>query len=38
MGQWLDYMKHLKNNYPFLFSFAIRTNPFDTEASPVVKE
>ncbi|MFC1890791.1 hypothetical protein ACFLZT_00175 [Thermodesulfobacteriota bacterium] len=38
MGQWLDYMKHLKDNYPFLFSFAIRTNPFDTEASPVVKE
>ena len=38
MGQWLDYMKHLKDNYPFLFSLAIRTNPFDTEASPVVNE
>ena len=34
--QWLDYMKHLKDNYPFLFSLAIRTNPFDQTASPVV--
>jgi hypothetical protein len=25
---WLDYMKHLKHNYPYLFSLAIRTNPF----------
>ena len=38
IGQWLDYMKHLKDNYPFLFSLAIRTNPFDTEASPIVEE
>ncbi len=38
MGEWLDYMKHLKDNYPFLFSLAIRTNPFDTEASPIVNE
>ncbi len=37
VGQWLDYMKHLKDNYPYLFSLAIRTNPFDREASPVVK-
>ena len=35
--QWLDYMKHLKNNYPYLFSLAMRTNPFDMEASPIVK-
>jgi hypothetical protein len=30
--EWLDYMKHLKNSYPYLFSIAIRTNPFDTNA------
>jgi hypothetical protein len=30
-------MKHLKDNYPYLFSLAMRTNPFDHEASPVVK-
>jgi hypothetical protein len=35
--EWLDYMKYLKNNYPYLFSLAMRTNPFDQEASPVVK-
>ena len=34
--EWLDYMKYLKNNYPFLFSFAMRTNPFDQNASPIV--
>lgn len=34
---WLDYMEYLKDNYPYLFSLAMRTNPFDTEASPVVK-
>jgi hypothetical protein len=36
--QWLDYMKHLKSNYPYLFSLAMRTNPFDKEASPIVRE
>ncbi|UCD84266.1 MAG: hypothetical protein JSU92_13465, partial [Deltaproteobacteria bacterium] len=35
--EWLDYMKHLKDNYPYLFSLAMRTNPFDQSASPVVK-
>ena len=35
--QWLSYMKHLKNDYPYLFSLAIRTNPFDPNASPEIK-
>ena len=35
--EWLYYMKHLKANYPYLFSLAIRTNPFDTNASVEVK-
>ena len=34
--QWLDYMRHLKENYPYLFSLAMRTNPFDRTASPIV--
>ena len=34
--QWLDYMRHLKDNYPYLFSLAMRTNPFDPNASPIV--
>ncbi len=35
--EWLNYMKHLKANYPYLFSLAVRTNPFDTNASVEVK-
>jgi voltage-gated potassium channel len=34
--EWIAYMKYLKNNYPFLFSLAVRTNPFDDKASVVV--
>ncbi|MCK4928728.1 MAG: hypothetical protein KAR76_03235 [Methanosarcinales archaeon] len=37
VNSWLDYMEHLQGNYPYLFSLAMRTNPFDMEASPVVK-
>lgn len=35
--QWLNYMKHLKHDYPYLFSLAMRTNPFDANASVEVK-
>ena len=34
--EWLDYMEYLKRNYPYLFSLAMRTNPFDKNASPEV--
>lgn len=35
-SEWLSYMKHLRDNYPYLFSLAMRTNPFDPQASPEV--
>ncbi|MBP1626267.1 MAG: hypothetical protein H6Q00_742 [Holophagaceae bacterium] len=35
-SQWLDYVRHLQTDYPFLFSLAVRTNPFDPEADAVV--
>lgn len=35
--QWLVYLRHLQTEYPFLFSLAVRTNPFDPEATPVVR-
>ncbi len=35
--EWLDYMKHLQKKYPYLFSLALRTNPFDPDANVVVK-
>jgi len=36
--EWLAYMRHLKSDYPYLFSLAMRTNPFDPAASPVVAD
>lgn len=36
ISQWLEYMQHLKKHYPYLFSLAMRTNPFDDSASPVI--
>jgi len=30
--QWLIHMNHLKSHYPYLYSLAVRTNPFDTDA------
>ncbi len=35
--EWLNYMKHLQKDYPYLFSLAIRTNPFDPDACIEVK-
>ena len=37
ISAWLDYMKHLSDRFPYLFSFAMRMKPFDPEASPEVK-
>jgi hypothetical protein len=37
IAEWLAYMKHLRDNYPYLFSLATRMNPFDPKASPIVK-
>jgi hypothetical protein len=34
--EWISYMKHLKDNFPYLFSLAMRTNPFDQDASVIV--
>jgi hypothetical protein len=35
--EWLSHMEHLKSDYPYLFSLAVRTNPFDPAASAEVK-
>jgi len=32
LGEWLGYVRHLKVDYPYLFSFAVRSNPFDPDA------
>lgn len=36
ISEWLAYMKHLRDNYPYLFSLAARMNPFNPHASPIV--
>ncbi|MBN1141944.1 MAG: hypothetical protein JXB25_09160 [Deltaproteobacteria bacterium] len=34
--EWLSYLRHLQAEYPYMFSLAVRMNPFNPEASPVV--
>jgi hypothetical protein len=34
--EWLEYMQYLKPSYPYLFSLAVRTNPFKQDSSAVV--
>ncbi|MHB1342035.1 MAG: hypothetical protein ACYC77_11725 [Coriobacteriia bacterium] len=31
-GQWIGHLHHLKGQYPYLFSLAVRTNPLDAGA------
>lgn len=31
--QWLCYMEHIKESYPYFFVFAMKTNPFDEKTS-----
>jgi hypothetical protein len=37
LNRWIDYVMHLKDQYPYLYSLAVRTNPLDKDASPIVK-
>jgi len=36
ISEWVAYMQHLRDNYPYFYSLAIRTNPLDPNASPEV--
>lgn len=36
--QWVSYIDHLRESYPYLFSLACRTNPFDLNSSPIVRK
>jgi len=37
ISEWIEYMRHLRYKYPYLFSLAVRMNPFDPNASPEIK-
>lgn len=34
--EWVEYMRYLKSHYPYLFSLAMRKNPFDEDATPII--
>lgn len=36
--EWLRYMFHLRDGFPFLFSLAVRTNPLDQSAAVVIQD
>jgi hypothetical protein len=36
--EWVNYLYYLKLHYPYMFSIAVRTNPFDDNASIYVNE
>lgn len=36
--EWVVYLGNLKRQYPYLYSLAVRTNPFDEKASVVIRE
>ncbi|MBU2008837.1 MAG: hypothetical protein KJ624_03145 [Chloroflexi bacterium] len=35
-SEWLDYVEHLKSNYPYLFSLVLRTHPFQEHPSAIL--
>ena len=37
-NQWVSYIDHLRESYPYLFSLACRTNPFDLDSSVIVRK
>jgi hypothetical protein len=36
LREWIVYIRHLQEDYPYLFSLAVRMNPMDPEARPEV--
>jgi hypothetical protein len=36
--EWIKYMQHLMNNYPYLFSLAVRMSPFDPDAKVEISD
>lgn len=35
-ARWIEYMKHLREDYPYLYSLAVRTNPLNPDARVVI--
>jgi hypothetical protein len=37
VSEWIVHVQHLKESYPFLFSLAVRVNPFSPNPSAIIK-
>jgi hypothetical protein len=37
MREWLSYLQHLKEFYPYIYSLSVRMNPFDPQAKPIIE-
>ena len=37
-SEWLDYVKHLKATYPYLYSLILRNHPFQKHPSPLINQ
>lgn len=35
--EWIDHLGYLRRNYPYLYSLAVRTNPFNDQATAVIR-
>jgi hypothetical protein len=35
--EWLSYNRHLRDDYPYIYSLVVRTNPFDPDAKAEVR-
>lgn len=35
--EWIFYMNHIRQEYPFLYSLAVRSNPFNSSSSAVIE-
>ena len=38
LKEWLEYMKRLQQDYPYLFSLAVRQNPFDDSCGVILTD
>lgn len=38
LKEWVVYLRHVKERYPYLHSLALRTNPFDESAEVIIRK
>lgn len=38
LSEWIEYLRHLKKAYPYIYSLAVRSNPLDGRGSVIVAE